>query len=120
MRVALFIVTFIGMKYLIGNLLIAGLTVLVNSSIEPVRPIKQERTYEFLPDFKFGAASAAYQIEGGWNVDGKSPSIWDTFTHSSGKIKDNSNGDVSADSYNLYQKDVDALKETGVRSMKLM
>ena len=35
---------------------------------------------KFSSDFIWGASSAAYQIEGAWNIDGKSPSIWDTFT----------------------------------------
>ena len=43
----------------------------------------------FRKDFVWGAATAAYQIEGAWNEDGKSPSIWDEFCHRGGKIEDN-------------------------------
>lgn len=70
------------------------------------------------PDtFKFGVATAAYQIEGGWNADGRGPSIWDTFTHEHPEmIDDHSNGDVSADSYHLFDKDLEALKELKVYS----
>lgn len=66
---------------------------------------------EFPADFKFGAASASYQVEGGWNVDGRGPSIWDNFTHTyPERIADRSNGDDAALSYFLYKEDVAALK----------
>lgn len=74
-----------------------------------------QQSIMFPPGFKFGAASAAYQIEGGWNQDGKTPSIWDIFTHRNPEaIKDRSTGDVSADSYRYYVEDVGALNRTGV------
>lgn len=70
---------------------------------------------EFPENFKFGSASAAYQIEGAWNADGKTASIWDTFTHNRpDMIADGLNGDVAADSYHFYEKDIAALKEVGV------
>lgn len=60
----------------------------------------------FGDDFLWGVATAAYQIEGAWNIDGKSPSVWDTFTHKKGKIHDKSNGDVACDFYNRYPEDI--------------
>lgn len=70
----------------------------------------------FPKDFKFGAASASYQIEGAWNEDGKSPNVWDTTTHKNpGYILDWTNGDVAADSYHMYRKDIAALTNVGVR-----
>lgn len=70
---------------------------------------------EFPKNFIFGAASAAYQVEGAWNASGKGPSIWDTATHNfPGKIDDRTNGDISADSYRHYLQDILALKESGV------
>ena len=78
-----------------------------------------ETNIQFPPSFKFGAASSSYQIEGGWNADGKTPSIWDTFTHNFPKaIADGENGDVSADSYHLFKDDIKALKEVGVTEHK--
>lgn len=71
--------------------------------------------YTFPTDFKFGAASASYQIEGAWEEDGKSPNIWDWVTHKKPDfVDDRSNGDVAADSYHMFEKDIQALKDTGV------
>lgn len=70
---------------------------------------------EFPEDFLFGAAGASYQIEGGWDEDGKGPSMWDTFAHTPGKIKNNDTGDVACDSYHKYKEDVAILKELGFK-----
>lgn len=73
----------------------------------------------FPPEFKFGAASSAYQVEGAWNEGGRGPSIWDNFTHEqSNKIKDGSTGDVATDSYNRYKDDVKMMKEMGIDSYR--
>ncbi len=65
---------------------------------------------DFGDDFKWGVATAAYQIEGAWQADGKSPSVWDAFTHKKGKIKNNENADVSCDFYHNYASDLAILK----------
>jgi len=69
-------------------------------------------------DFKWGAATAAYQIEGAWNVDGRGESVWDHFTHEypmnvqSGdrSNKYSTNGDIACDSYNKFEEDLKLLK----------
>jgi len=68
------------------------------------------------PDgFIWGAATAAYQIEGSWNVDGKGESIWDKWCHEDDhSIHNNDTGDVACDSYNQYNKDVALLKNMRV------
>ena len=72
----------------------------------------------FPPDFIWGAATAAYQIEGGWNEDGKGPSIWDVFTKEEGHIIDGSSGDVACDSYHKYKEDVQLLATLGLKSYR--
>ncbi|KAH9941199.1 beta-glucosidase 1A [Epithele typhae] len=69
-------------------------------------------------DFVWGFATASYQIEGSHNVDGRGPSIWDTFSHRKGTIKDGSNGDVATDSYRLWREDIALLKEHGVNAYR--
>jgi len=67
---------------------------------------------DFGPDFKWGVAAAAYQIEGAWNVDGKSPSVWDHFTqHKKHKIKNGDNGNIACDFYNRYDSDIALIKD---------
>lgn len=66
-------------------------------------------------NFKFGAATASYQIEGGWNADGKGENIWDHAVHSNpSPIKNNDTGDIACDSYHKYKEDVKLLKDLGV------
>ncbi|MCS6981504.1 MAG: GH1 family beta-glucosidase [Flavobacteriales bacterium] len=68
---------------------------------------------QFGKDFLWGTATAAYQIEGAWNKDGKGPSIWDAFTHRRGTIKTGENGDVACDFYHRYPQDLDLLRSLG-------
>ncbi|XP_034246765.1 uncharacterized protein LOC117648371 isoform X2 [Thrips palmi] len=70
-----------------------------------------ESLYQLPADLKIGTATAAYQIEGAWNVSGKSPSIWDVFFHSRPGMD---NGDVADDSYHKWQEDVQLLVDLGV------
>jgi beta-glucosidase len=59
----------------------------------------------FGPEFLWGTASAAYQIEGAHNEDGRGNSIWDVFSEK-GKIKNKENGNVAADFYHRYKEDI--------------
>ncbi len=67
------------------------------------------------PDgFLWGAATAAYQIEGASDADGKGPSIWDTFSHAPGNVYHGDTGDVACDSYHRYPEDIEMLRRLGV------
>src|SRR5271167_4873589 len=72
----------------------------------------------FPPNFMWGCATAAYQIEGAVNEDGRKPSVWDTFSHTPGKTFHGETGDVADDSYHLYKEDVKLLKNLGVRGYR--
>lgn len=68
---------------------------------------------DFPPNFVFGVATSAYQIEGACKEGGRGPSIWDAFTHTEGKILDKSNGDVAVDHYHRYMEDIDLIAKLG-------
>lgn len=72
----------------------------------------------FPENFLWGAATAAYQIEGGAFEDGKGPSIWDTFSHTPGKIKNGDTGDVACDHYHRYREDVVLMAELGLKAYR--
>lgn len=73
----------------------------------------------FPPDFTWGAAAAAYQIEGAVALDGRGPSIWDTFTHEPGRIFEEHNGDVACDHYHRWAEDIALMRELGVGAYRL-
>ncbi|ESO98170.1 hypothetical protein LOTGIDRAFT_239074 [Lottia gigantea] len=73
---------------------------------------------QFPSDFRWGASTAAYQIEGGWNADGKGPNIWDYYVQQPGHIADHSTGDIACDSYRKYREDVQLLKKLGVNTYR--
>ena len=69
---------------------------------------------QFPDGFAWGTATASYQIEGAVNEGGRSPSIWDTFSHTPGKVQDGDTGDVADDHYHRYEEDVDLMADLGV------
>lgn len=74
---------------------------------------------DFPPDFTWGVATSAFQVEGGHDADGKGPSIWDTFCQDPANIKDHSDGKVACDHYHRYREDVDIMAALGVDAYRL-
>ncbi len=71
------------------------------------------------PDgFIWGASTAAYQIEGAATADGRGPSVWDTFSHTPGKVRGGDTGDIACDSYHRYREDVALLASLGLSSYR--
>jgi len=73
---------------------------------------------EFAPDFLIGSATAAYQIEGAVHADGRGPSIWDTFSHTPGRIVDGDTGDVADDHYHRLESDLDLMASLGLEAYR--
>ncbi|NNL67611.1 MAG: family 1 glycosylhydrolase, partial [Myxococcales bacterium] len=72
----------------------------------------------FPPGFRWGTATASYQIEGGWDADGKGESIWDRFSHTPGRVKNGDTGDVACDHFHRYREDVALMKELNLGSYR--
>jgi beta-glucosidase len=72
----------------------------------------------FPKGFVWGTATSSYQIEGAVSDDGRGPSIWDTFSHTAGKIADHSNGDRANEHYHRYKEDVQLIKALGVKAYR--
>ncbi len=74
-------------------------------------------TFIKFPDgFMWGAITAAYQIEGAWNEDGKGLSIWDTFVRQSGRIERGETADMAVDHYHRYPEDIALMQELGLKA----
>ena len=84
-------------------------------SVAPSSDVKQMR---FPDGFLWGTATAAFQVEGAWNEDGKGESIWDRFTHTPGKVKGGTTGDVACDQYHLYAQDMALAKRLNQKSYR--
>lgn len=72
----------------------------------------------FPKQFVWGAASAAYQVEGGAQEGGRGPSIWDTFSHTPGKVARNETGDIACDSYHRWHEDVELLAGMNLKAYR--
>jgi len=72
----------------------------------------------FPAGFTWGAATAAYQIEGATDADGRGVSVWDTFSRTPGKVRGGDTGDIACDSYRRYPEDADLLSSLGLSSYR--
>jgi beta-galactosidase len=77
------------------------------------------KTLDFPANFILGTATAAYQIEGGWEEGGKGWSIWDSFSQTQGEtIHDGSNGKITCDHYHLYEQDIKLMADLGFKNYR--
>ena len=77
-------------------------------------------SFPLLPaGFRFGTSTAAYQIEGAVDEDGRGPSIWDTFTAQPGRVADGTTGAVACDHYHRYDEDVALMERLGAQGYRL-
>ena len=81
-------------------------------------PAAETATLAFPPGFVWGAATAAYQIEGAVAEDGRTPSIWDVFSHTPGRVRGGDTGDVAADHYHRYAEDVRLMAGLGLHAYR--
>lgn len=75
-------------------------------------------SFGFPPSFVWGVATAAYQIEGAVAEDGRGPSIWDTFSHTPGKVDGGDTGDIACDHYHRWPQDLDLMVDLGVNAYR--
>ena len=103
---------------------LAGAAALGASNVPLVAQAAQAATLpapaprSFPTGFLWGTATASYQVEGAVAEDGRLPSIWDTFSHTPGKVANNANGDVADDHYHRYKEDVQLMKALGARAYR--
>ncbi|MFW9928536.1 MAG: GH1 family beta-glucosidase [Candidatus Thorarchaeota archaeon] len=71
-------------------------------------------TIKFPKKFLWGVATSSYQIEGGWQDDGKGPSIWDIFSQKTGNIINGENADIACDHYHRFEEDIKLIHDLGV------
>ncbi|MET0267848.1 MAG: GH1 family beta-glucosidase [Duganella sp.] len=73
---------------------------------------------DFADDFLWGVSTSAYQIEGAAAIDGRVPSIWDTFSETPGKVRDGATGAVACDHYHRWEEDLDLARAMGMNSYR--
>ena len=72
----------------------------------------------FPHDFLWGTATAAFQVEGAWDEDGKGESIWDRFCHTQGKVRGGATADVACDDYHRYREDIALVTQINLKSYR--
>src|SRR5688500_1523754 len=97
---------------------VAGGRVVTPTLARDASPDEGKTAAMFPPDFLWGAATAAYQVEGASREDGKGESIWDRFAHTPGRIQNGDTGDVACDSYHRYAEDIALLRQLHLRSYR--
>jgi beta-glucosidase len=81
-------------------------------------PEYRDARLQFPVDFVLGSATAAYQVEGAYQEDGRGPSIWDTFSHTPGRTLNGDTGDVADDHYHRVEADLDLMQRLGLEAYR--
>ncbi|HEY0281519.1 MAG TPA: family 1 glycosylhydrolase, partial [Rhizomicrobium sp.] len=115
-------------EFLAATLAMAGASAFAGKAAAQTAPYRDATGMAPLPsnladvrfpeDFFWGTATAAYQVEGAWNEDGKGESIWDRMAHTVGKIKGGDTGDVACDSYHRYPEDIAIMTRLNQKSCR--
>jgi beta-glucosidase len=95
----------------------APLAGVAETSASPSKPVPGIGA-SFPDGFSWGVATSAFQIEGAVKEDGRGASIWDTYAHTPGKIKDGNNADVANDHYHRYKDDIRLMRDIGVKAYR--
>lgn len=77
-----------------------------------------ESELAFPPGFLWGTATAAYQVEGAWNEDGRGLSMWDVYSHTPGRVANGDTGDVACDHYHRWREDLAIMRELGLNAYR--
>jgi beta-glucosidase len=88
------------------------------TAVRPETTAQPASGTSFPADFVWGTATAAYQVEGAAAEDGRTASIWDTFSHTPGKVRNGDTGDIAADHYHRYRDDVALMKDLGLKAYR--
>ena len=80
--------------------------------------LEHQKLDQFPKDFLWGSASAAYQVEGAWDEDGKGVSVWDEFVRIPGKTFKGTDGNIAVDHYHRYKEDIQLMKEQGLEAYR--
>ncbi len=86
--------------------------------LQPVAAASRESELSFPNGFLWGSATASYQVEGAVNEAGRGPSIWDTFSHTPGKVANHDTGDVADDFFHRYRDDVQLMNSLGIKAFR--
>lgn len=105
---------------LIGSAAIGATAITAEGAVQPDydKKLVQNTPATFPKGFLWGSATAAYQVEGAFNEDGRGLTIWDTFSKTPGKTVEGATGDVATDHYHRYKEDIQLMKALGVKTYR--
>ncbi|CAO3428524.1 GH1 family beta-glucosidase [Azospirillum doebereinerae] len=98
--------------------LAAPLAVAAGAARVLAAPAPAAPVVSFPEGFVWGCSTSAYQIEGAVAEDGRGPSVWDTFSHSYGRIANGDNGDTACDHYHRYPEDIELMARAGMKAYR--